>query len=503
VRSAAAPRLGPVVDRVRVHDDPDAADALGAAAFTIGTDIHVGRGLSSRGDHDDRKLRTLLHEAVHAAQQGGASGPPSLHPKPSSGPEEREARDVAASMRFGGLRPEYGRVSGAVGPGPSTGVRPSGPTLTLGQAAPQLVELTYDDGPDSAGNTKKTLDHLNKAGARATFYLVGQRVAEGDNWRVVFDIAASGHWIGNHAFDWNNATDNHIFLHGSVSERAAKILKTEFAIRDALIKGKADAQANKTWTGIPQAYRDSIDDLIASGTGRFRTPGFRSKWWKADGQATARAIEVASEILESAGLRRFSTSDAVSIDPKDWESGRTQADVEKAVTGDLSSDKDTILLHSRLGISADATPAILAEIKKRGFAYQAPAQGAKSSVSGPGFAGVQTSTDWVDRFQSQVLPLGPAVTTNVTDPIDRTVTRQVGLVWAQLSDGSSYLTQVSLENSSIARSSQILFRTFVDADLKDAATRRALPNQAKGIQTLPAQYIQGIPASAPSTTAKK
>jgi hypothetical protein len=83
--------------------------------------------------------------------------------------------------------------------------------------------------------------------------VVGQRVAEGDNWRTVFEIAATGHWLGNHAFDWNSDTDNHIFLHGSEKERARKILITEWAIRDALIQGKREAEAGKTCTSGPSS----------------------------------------------------------------------------------------------------------------------------------------------------------------------------------------------------------------------------------------------------------
>jgi len=112
--------------------------------------------------------------------------------------------------------------------------------------------LTYDDGPDSAGNTRAVLNALNVAGARATFYLVGKRVVQDDNWRIVFDIAAAGHWLGNHAYDWNDVTDNHIFLSGTSEERAEKILQTERAIRDALIQGRDNAQKNKTWDTIPR-----------------------------------------------------------------------------------------------------------------------------------------------------------------------------------------------------------------------------------------------------------
>jgi peptidoglycan/xylan/chitin deacetylase (PgdA/CDA1 family) len=261
------------------------------------------------------------------------------------------------------------------------------------QAQIQLVELTYDDGPDTAGNTQKVLDALNKANARATFYLVGKRVIQGENWRIVFDIAASGHWLGNHAFDWNDEKDNHIFLKGDEAERARKILITEWAIRDSLNKGKAEAQKKKTWDSIPEENRNYIDDVIAHGTGRFRTPGFKSKWWRSDEKITIRAIDMANRILSAAGLRALSASDDVSLDPKDWESGKTQEDIEKSVIGDLESDS-SVLLHSRIEASALATPAILDKIKKEKWSYTAPAQGKIVGVRpAEGFADLGTISD--------------------------------------------------------------------------------------------------------------
>lgn len=507
IRAAAVPQLGPLVDHIRVHRTrfaAEQADALGAAAFTLGHDVYIGSALASHADDDARVQRTLLHEAVHAAQQSTASGIATSQPRPRSDPSEREAHQVVSGMLLGSLRSEYERLSGAIGPGPTTTAQPRRPALTITQVGPQLLELTCDDGPDGAGNTRKTLDHLNKVGAKATFYLVGQRVEEGDNRKVVYDIAASGHWVGNHAFDWNTTTDNHIFLNGTVSERAAKILKTEFAIRNALTKGKADATKSGTWKSVPATAQTYIDDVISNGTGRFRTPGFRSKPWTTDGRTTRSAIRVVNEIVEAAGLRRLEVSDSVSIDPKDWESGRTQADVESAVKSGLSSDKDSILLHSRLAISADATPAILSEIGTKGFTYQAPAQGTKAgSAAGVGFGGVKTSVDWIDRFQKQVSPIGDTTSTMVTDPIDRTITRQVGLVWAQYDDGSEYLTQVEIVTSSVPKPTTITFKMFVDSDLKDLGSARAFSHQPKGIQTLPKSRIDGIPATPRATAAKK
>jgi peptidoglycan/xylan/chitin deacetylase (PgdA/CDA1 family) len=479
------------VSRIVAHTDDAAATgsrAMGAKAFTIGNHVAFA------GKPD---LHTAAHEAAHAVQQRGglllSEGVGRADDR-----YERHADAVAELVARGdsaeSLLDQYaGRsdTSPESARGREEGNHFRGPI--------QLLELTYDDGPDE--NTRLTLEELKKGGAKAIFYLVGQKVQSGDNWKIVFAIGAAGNWLGNHAFDWNNATDNHIFLSGTRAERASKLLQTEFAIRNALVKGKADAQANKQWDSIPAANRDYINDVIATGTGRFRTPGFRSHWYSPGGSTQQEATELASQIMESAGLRRFAVSDSVSIDPKDWEKGKTKEDIVKSVTGELSSDSDNILLHSRLSTTAAATPEILKDIKSKGFTYQAPARGATTGVTGTGFSGVGTSVEWIESFAA-ISRIGPATSVNKTDPIDRTVTTQTGVLWIDYG-GAQYLAVVSIENSSLGGGTKIMFISFVHQDLKDSAIKRATPNQPKGIQTLAKQYILFAPATPPSTAAKK
>jgi len=79
------------------------------------------------------------------------------------------------------------------------------------------------------------------------------------------------------------------------------------------------------------------------------------------------------------------------VDPEDWRGGRTQAEIESGVTGGLTSNTDSILLHSRVGAAAGATPAIVADIRRRGFTFDPTAQGAAGSqLPRPGFAGLST-----------------------------------------------------------------------------------------------------------------
>lgn len=74
-----------------------------------------------------------------------------------------------------------------------------GPTLTrLGPeaVARREVALTFDDGPDPAV-TPRVLDLLDAAGARATFFLIGERVERHPG--LAAEIVARGHGVGNHS----------------------------------------------------------------------------------------------------------------------------------------------------------------------------------------------------------------------------------------------------------------------------------------------------------------
>jgi hypothetical protein len=79
-RALLGDRLGPSLDRVRIHDDDGShrlAAMIGARALTHGSDVYVGSGESS----DSKHYRGLLaHELTHVAQQE-AFGAAMVQPK--------------------------------------------------------------------------------------------------------------------------------------------------------------------------------------------------------------------------------------------------------------------------------------------------------------------------------------------------------------------------------------------------------------------------------------
>lgn len=59
------------------------------------------------------------------------------------------------------------------------------------------LALTFDDGP-AAASTPRFLDALDRAGVRATFFLVGEQVAA--NPALAAEIAAAGHEVAVHGY---------------------------------------------------------------------------------------------------------------------------------------------------------------------------------------------------------------------------------------------------------------------------------------------------------------
>ncbi|HKY35577.1 MAG TPA: DUF4157 domain-containing protein [Polyangiaceae bacterium] len=70
LRNFFEPRIGAKLDGVRLHDGPEAAasaDALGARAYTVGTDVVFGRG--EYRPETQEGTRVLAHELAHVVQQ--------------------------------------------------------------------------------------------------------------------------------------------------------------------------------------------------------------------------------------------------------------------------------------------------------------------------------------------------------------------------------------------------------------------------------------------------
>jgi outer membrane protein OmpA-like peptidoglycan-associated protein len=105
LRDRAEGSLGMDLGAVRVHTGPGAAEAAGAIsaqAYTVGSDVYFGQGHYQPGT--DAGDRLIAHEVVHVAQQAGApaTGPlPQLEVSRTGEPAEAEADRGAEAILIG------------------------------------------------------------------------------------------------------------------------------------------------------------------------------------------------------------------------------------------------------------------------------------------------------------------------------------------------------------------------------------------------------------------
>lgn len=61
------------------------------------------------------------------------------------------------------------------------------------------LTLTFDNGPEP-GVTARVLDVLRERGIGTTFFVIGEKLADGERRRLASRAHDEGHWIGNHTF---------------------------------------------------------------------------------------------------------------------------------------------------------------------------------------------------------------------------------------------------------------------------------------------------------------
>jgi peptidoglycan/xylan/chitin deacetylase (PgdA/CDA1 family) len=197
--------------------------------------------------------------------------------------------------------------------------RPLGIPRTLAGEEP-LVALTFDDGPHPHG-TPATLAVLDEAGARATFFLVGERVRREP--ALAREIVAAGHAVALHG-------DRHrLQLRVPPRALAADLDRGHAAIAEA--------------TGVaPHYYRPPFGIFSPAGLAIVRRRGWAPMLWSRWGH--------------------------------DWRLHRTPGQIAAELTERLAPG-DVLLLHDADHYSQPeswqrtvaALPAVLAEIERRGF----------------------------------------------------------------------------------------------------------------------------------------
>jgi peptidoglycan/xylan/chitin deacetylase (PgdA/CDA1 family) len=189
----------------------------------------------------------------------------------------------------------------------------------LGETDP-TVALTFDDGPHPEG-TPAVLEALERAGARATFFLVGEQVDR--HPELAAEVAAAGHGIAVHGYRHRN-----------------QLRLTPGMVRSDTERGRATvAEATST---EPSLYRPAYGIFSAGGLEVVRGLGLEPLLWSRWG--------------------------------RDWARSASAESVAALVTRDLSAG-DVLLLHDADHYSvqeswratAAALPRVLDEIARRGL----------------------------------------------------------------------------------------------------------------------------------------
>jgi len=140
-------------------------------------------------------------------------------------------------------------------------------------AEPTGIAITFDDGPHPQG-TPAVLRELDRAGARATFFLVGEQVEREP--ALAAEIAAAGHEIAIHGY-----------RHTLLLRRSPRALRADFERAAEVI---ADATGTK-----PRVYRPPYGVFSAPALLLVRRLGWQPLLWSRWGRdwerrATAESI---------------------------------------------------------------------------------------------------------------------------------------------------------------------------------------------------------------------
>ncbi|MCK9602955.1 MAG: polysaccharide deacetylase family protein [Candidatus Omnitrophica bacterium] len=102
----------------------------------------------------------------------------------------------------------------------------------------KVVALTFDDGP-SPEWTPKILDELNKAGIKATFFMLGENVERYPE--IARRVAEEGHEIENHTYD------HRVLIYYKMDELEKEIKEAEKIIKSVTGKTTRYFRPPKAW----------------------------------------------------------------------------------------------------------------------------------------------------------------------------------------------------------------------------------------------------------------
>ncbi|WP_240197689.1 polysaccharide deacetylase family protein [Nonomuraea lactucae] len=299
------------------------------------------------------------------APQAGASGEGARSDVPPewSGPPTAQAGSPSGQ---GGPPTPQGSASGTAprasvppgqGGGPETGVvgrpevvgmsrpDPGSRAVTVDCERVKCVALTFDDGPGP--DTPRLLDILRGAGARATFFTVGTNAAATPG--LLRRMSAEGHVIGNHS--WSHRDLSKL----STSKIADSLGRTQDLVASQV--GRPPTLARAPYGAVSKNVSDIAREMGLTLVGWDVNTAASPEAWAspATAPATAPAETHAKTHTEAHAHAHADTSaERVVVARRAVEGARAGA---------------IILLHDTSQATVDAVPAILKELRGKGYAF--------------------------------------------------------------------------------------------------------------------------------------
>jgi peptidoglycan/xylan/chitin deacetylase (PgdA/CDA1 family) len=196
-----------------------------------------------------------------------------------------------------------------------------------------LVALTFDDGPGPA--TPAILDALARAGARATFFLLGRNVRKYPD--TARDVARAGHELANHTFSHRalpglRAGEQRRELEAGraaiaeVTGAAPRLLRPPFGLQSigSYLAARRAGYQIVGWSVVGKDWDGDAAETIAARISGPVAPGDivllhdaapDAEAPSSDRKATVAALEMVLAQLAARGLRAVTVSDLLAAGP--------------------------------------------------------------------------------------------------------------------------------------------------------------------------------------------
>ncbi|MGI6045702.1 MAG: polysaccharide deacetylase family protein [Eggerthellaceae bacterium] len=131
----------------------------------------------------------------------------------------------------------------------------------------KVVALTFDDGPWTGGQTAQILDTLKENDAKATFFVIGDQIVDGEAKDLIKRESDEGHQVCTHSWDHASGSGQGVSLDlMSKDERRSEIQKGRDAI-GSVLGGNSSSVIRAPGGNFKQKTWKDVEDLMSAEIG--------------------------------------------------------------------------------------------------------------------------------------------------------------------------------------------------------------------------------------------